>query len=185
MTKPRGTTWETMNVEQKSELVGKYALEGLSASAIAEKIPGCASRNAIISHAHRYGIKLARGQRRRVTADAPKKNAKSQKPAKKVSLPAMSSNQIVAFASDKKAPAAFAASAAPAGDRRRPFDPLPGIEPIRIEDMPRLGRCRWPVNGDGREAIFCGCATVPNTSAYCETHAQFSRSKEAVNGKDS
>lgn len=182
MTENATTRWEYMSVDQKTKIVRKLANDGLSASAIAQKIPGDVSRNAVISHTHRYGIKLARAQKKRITADAPKKTAPAPKPVAKPPTKTIAAMPAITVVSARKiAPA----SVAPAGDRRHPFDPLPGVEPLSIIDLPVLGRCRWPVNGDGREALFCGCVTVPNTNVYCETHAQFARPKEAAHGKSS
>jgi hypothetical protein len=55
-------------------------------------------------------------------------------------------------------------------DRQHYFDPLPGTKPVDIRDLPRFGKCRWPVNGiDGREPIFCE-QTIDPTATYCAVH---------------
>lgn len=55
-------------------------------------------------------------------------------------------------------------------DRQHYFDPLPGTRPVEIGDLPRFGKCRWPVNGlDGHDPIFCGQIIDP-TATYCAVH---------------
>lgn len=57
--------------------------------------------------------------------------------------------------------------------RDEKFAPLPGSRPIVVRDIPRKGRCRWPVDGvHGKDLIQCGAATQDGC-VYCPTHKQF------------
>lgn len=44
-----------------------------------------------------------------------------------------------------------------------PWQPLAGVEPIHLVDLPLRGRCRWPVGS----RLACGAAS---DGTYCETH---------------
>lgn len=185
--------WSSMDQQARIAVISKFAAKGFSAGEIASKI-GNVSRNAIIGYVTRNGIKLKRGgvRKPRTVAKAPKpvsvaKTKSLATTAKKVEAGVESTPVMVEI------PVAFRPSEPDniswstwMGDRSRPFDPLDGVEPILVKNFPRLGRCRWPVNGvDGCEPLFCGYETVPATNVYCTTHARFARPKEVSHGENS
>lgn len=178
-------SWQEMDRGDRIRKIAELAGEGLSASGIAQRIGGV-SRNAIIGYARRHGVKFARTQGDHLT-----KIEKMSESAKARGRPGRRAKSLVmvkaetSFADRPAEVKATPLSPPTTGNRSRLFDPLPGVKPVRIEDMPLFGCCRWPVNGDGAEGIFCGCATVPNTKVYCSTHTRFARSKEVSHGENS
>ena len=58
-----------------------------------------------------------------------------------------------------------------------PFAPIAGVDPVAILDMPRFGRCRWPVDGaKGKGLLQCGDHVAPSDT-YCRRHAALSRGR--------
>ena len=53
------------------------------------------------------------------------------------------------------------------------FDPLPGVEPVALVDIPAFGRCRWPVEPDQPGHFMCG-APCDATAKYCCAHKRLS-----------
>lgn len=53
------------------------------------------------------------------------------------------------------------------------FDPLPGVEPVALVDIPAFGRCRWPLDLDAPGHFMCG-APCDATAKYCCAHKQIS-----------
>lgn len=49
---------------------------------------------------------------------------------------------------------------------------LEGSQPVKLEDLPKRGACRWPL-GDG-PFMFCA---LPTEGLYCETHTYLSHPK--------
>ncbi|HLP66720.1 MAG TPA: hypothetical protein VK181_04300, partial [Rhizobium sp.] len=151
-------------------------------------------RNAVIGYVTRNGIKLKRGgvRKPRTVASAPKRVSVAKTKTLDTISKAVEADVVhtpvtieipVAFRSTEQDVVSWSTLM---GDRSRPFDPLEGVEPILVKNFPRLGKCRWPVNGiDGHEPLFCGCETAPATNIYCTTHTRFARPKEVSHGENS
>ncbi len=153
--------WHQIPREERIEQVRGLAAKGFSAKQISMHFKAV-SRNGIIGFMRRTGISLMRGQ-----GDSRVENAINEKIAARVSKPVAR----VPLPSGKTVDASPILKIA----RKNAFDPLPGVPPMPIEDMPRVGRCRWPVNGaEGSSGIFCGSATAPATATYCTTHHHLS-----------
>ncbi|MCV9960777.1 GcrA family cell cycle regulator [Pararhizobium sp. BT-229] len=161
--------WSDIPKEERLQRVREFAKKGLSANQIACEFQGI-SRNAIIGFMHRNDIPLTRKRGdNRVEAAAANRKAAGQSAPKATPAKVLAKRET----SFRKTPAPELAPLKIA--RKHAFNPLPGVAPMRIEDLPVMGRCRWPVNGeDGREGIFCGSATSPVAATYCHTHQHLS-----------
>jgi GcrA cell cycle regulator len=149
--------------EETIELLKRLALEGRSASLIAQAL-GAASRNAVIGKASRIGIRLngdGRGCARRAA------------PAGAYRLPAGavsrlrpapgegSSAQALSYDSRENRKPAWAFVEAEVGEMRR----------LRFEDI-RQSECRWPL-GDPRSGDFAYCGLAPAEGrSYCAGHCR-------------
>lgn len=143
--------WTTMDRKQRLEIVAPLWKSGLSASQISEHFTGC-TRNAIIGTVTRAN--LARSKTGIATANPTKPKRPTPTPA-----PKRDRNSIPGSRPPPVERDIFDAI-------RNERDPLPGIEPIGILDLPsRPGvRCRFMVRGQ----LYCGKPSGEHT--YCETH---------------
>lgn len=128
--------------------------QGMSASAIAERLGGGMSRNAVIGKVHRMGLKLDQRSSSERSANARKSRKKTHK---------------------KQCAQIFK----PPPYMTLPVEPLPhGPEPhvprrerrgvLELED----NQCRWPI-GDPKDADFHFCNAKRVTGfAYCAHHAR-------------
>lgn len=157
-------SWTDEQIAVLRELWGKE-----SASKIAKKIGGSASRNAVIGKAHRLGL-VKRGRVAKVRGDTllapPRKRVLAAKPPKP---PRATRISAITGLPMRNLPAAHL-----------PREPAPPPRPD--QDIPRkalidleAGDCRWPVTiAEGTPAerhMFCGDKQVPGSS-YCACHLQ-------------
>lgn len=151
--------WASLSKEQRIAIIAEHARRGETASRIAEAFTG-ASRNAVIGYLARHQIKL-------VTP----RGAQAPQPSQAAPVPKTVRESRPGPASDdQKQEEPISRRPLPASRKEAAFEPLDGIAPVRIEDMPMLGRCRWPVNGfEGAEPIMC-LASSSLTETYCASH---------------
>ena len=140
--------------EEAIEILKRLALEGRSASVIAEAL-GAPSRNAVIGKANRIGIKLGGGGRASAPGEpcAPAYRAPSGLAADARRLPGRRG--------EPAAPRGWAFADAKVGEMRR----------VRLEDMRELA-CRWPL-GDPGSGDFAYCGLTPAAGrSYCPGHCR-------------
>lgn len=61
--------------------------------------------------------------------------------------------------------------------------PLPGSSPVRLEDLPTRGACKWPI-GEDHPFLFCAMSTEPDHQ-YFPSHHQLSKPERTANDQDS
>jgi GcrA cell cycle regulator len=157
--------WRLMDTAEKIAAVKKVYVSGYSSAQIASLIPG-AGRNGIISIYHRKPDEFT-------DCPLPPKRANgSRKPRPR---PSGWARRIVQPGSTIKA--AFS----PRRNASEPKPPKPVAEPVvkpefRMISLLDLGRdeCKWPVEGSGEHARFCGCAAHEPGKPYCAYHRQMS-----------
>lgn len=160
--------WTNLTKDERVEAIKPLAQRGLSAAKIAENFRNV-SRNAIIGYCTRHSISL-RNAARTPRCSRKAKNISSKAPARTADLTVLpGSEPRLAYveettAIEKPAPDIVALVSI---SKTRAFEPIAGIEPVRLENL-GANRCHWPVNGlQGIEPIFCG-GLAPDT--YCKSH---------------
>lgn len=146
--------------DERVETLKKLWADGLSASAIANRLGGV-TRNSVISKVHRLGLSA------RVTTQRLAQSHGGKRAAKRVRA-----RQKAAKAAQKPQTALQAVFAA------EPFVPaedlvIPVAERKTLLDL-EANDCRWPVGGDPRQGVeyqFCARPKVRGLS-YCETHTR-------------
>jgi len=146
--------------EEAIEVLKKLALEGRSASVIAEAL-GASSRNAVIGKANRIGIKLNGGGRGPAPGGTPAAmRVQMAAVAHPKSAPGTQSS-AAALSRDPERKAAWTPAEAEVGDMRR----------VRFEEI-REFACRWPL-GDPRSGDFAYCGLTPAEGrSYCAGHCR-------------
>ena len=144
--------------EQNAQLRQLWCVEGLSASQIAERMPGRV-RNAVIGRVHRLGLSSAS----RAEATRAQQNIKPVKP-RRPSVP----RNMIRFGN-----VAIPRSVIPA--KRSAPECLAGAPVTLLERLVTLlerrgDQCGWPVN-DGNPFLFCGAPRATGHKRYCEHHA--------------
>ncbi|MCO6407339.1 GcrA family cell cycle regulator [Hoeflea alexandrii] len=156
--------WRIMDPAEKIAAIKRVYEPGYSASQIASLIPG-AVRNGIISIYHRKASEFVN------CPLLPRQggNGQRKKRPEKQRAP-----RIVRTSTIK-------AALAPRRKASEPKPPKPVAEPVinpefRMIALIDLGRdeCKWPVEGAGEHARFCGCVTHEPGKSYCEFHHQIS-----------
>jgi hypothetical protein len=61
--------------------------------------------------------------------------------------------------------------------------PLPGSSPVKLEDLPKRGACRWPI-GEDHPFLFCALSTEADHK-YCAAHHLLSKPERTTNDQDS
>jgi len=146
--------------EEAIEVLKKLALEGRSASVIAEAL-GAPSRNAVIGKANRIGIKLNGSGRGPAPGGTPAAmRVQFAAVAHRKSAPDKRS-PAAAFSRDPERKAAWTPAEAEVGEMRR----------VRFEEI-REFACRWPL-GDPRSGDFAYCGLRPAEGrSYCAGHCR-------------
>lgn len=155
--------WRLMDPAEKVAAIKKVYEPGYSSSQIASLIPG-AVRNGIISLYHRKPDEF------KDCPLLPRRSNGSRKPRPR----------------PKKAPRIVRTSTirAALAPRRKHSEPKPPkiIEPpiarpdmmmVTLMDLGR-GMCKWPAEGFGANARFCGCDVQEPGKPYCEFHHRIS-----------
>lgn len=158
-----------MNSAEKIEAIKKVYEPGYSSAQIASLIPG-AVRNGIISIYHRKADQLT-------SCPLPRGPSRGSRQPRPPRSPSARSPRIVRTSTIK-------AAISPRRPKSRPQAPKevkPASEPIakpefRLIGLLDLGRdeCKWPVEGFGEHARFCGCQAHAPGKPYCEFHRQMS-----------
>ena len=139
------TDWTDEKVERMTALWR----EGASAGAIARKLGGGVTRNAVLGKLHRLGIN-------RAAAAAPRRVTVARAPVRGASIaPAARSGSAVAAA---------VAAAACVDVSQAPAPALTTLLAVR------LGACRWPC-GDRGGGDLAVCGREASRGAYCAGHA--------------
>lgn len=154
--------WRIMDPTEKIAAIKRVYVSGYSSAQIASLIPG-AVRNGIISIYHRKPADLAEYPLpRQYFQNGPKRPATPRAP------------RIVRTSTIK-------AAMTPRRKVSEPKPPKPVAEPVikpefRMISLLELGRdeCKWPVEGAGEHARFCGCQAHAPGKPYCEFHRQMS-----------
>lgn len=144
--------WAKMTAETKAEKVRELVEKGEAYSTIAWRL-GAPSRSAISGVVNRL----------RAAGEMPAAQKAEPKPTPTQAKRPAAPKPVVPAPAPIEPPTISISRAAA-------FDPLPGSDPLSI-DVLTLTTCRWPVNGDGREAIFCG-AHCELTEPYCTSHSR-------------
>lgn len=153
--------WRIMDSAEKIAAIKRVYVSGYSASQLASLIPG-SCRNGICSLYHRKPDQLA---------DHP---LSSRRPGGRPRSTGPRAPRIVRTSTIR-------AALAPRRKASEPKPPKPAPAPVikpefRMISLLALGRdeCKWPVEGSGFHARFCGCATHEPGKPYCEFHRQMS-----------
>ena len=152
--------------ERVAQLRALYRI-GLSASAIAEKLGGGLSRNAVIGKMHRLGLTLgARPCRVRSRGGTPGRPPKAPRtPFKPPVAP-------VRPVQPWKPPVGCQVPEPAVSPPTVPLSPPePGYGPVTILGLRdgTIRQCRWPLGLPSAEMLYCGAATV-NGSSWCPHH---------------
>lgn len=153
--------WRIMDQIEKADAIKRVYVSGYSSAQIASLIPG-AVRNGIIGLYHRRPELLAE-------CPLPRQNFHNgPRPAKPRSPRIIRTSTI-------------RAAMTPRRKTSEPKPPKPAPEPVikpefRMIHLLELGRdeCKWPVDGSGFHARFCGCRAHAPGKPYCEFHRQMS-----------
>lgn len=167
-------TWTQMSPDEKREAVKARILDGHSMGAIAAAL-GAPNRGSIGSVADR--LRTLGELPRRDLAETGREGRLVQR----MNSPAMRRGKSEASLDRHIARRINARIETPKVDPGLPititkaaaFDPLPGVEPVALVDIPRHGRCRWPVEPDAPGHFMCG-APCEATAKYCCAHKQLS-----------
>ncbi len=139
------------------------------------------TRSSIISHYNRHAPKLVdvpltgypnRETRRRAAAPQTEANQKPsvQAPAKQVAKPKKPSSLLLRSGGHFAQPVMVKPLAKPLVLEQ----PLTAPEPLRLMLYQLASnQCRWPVEGDRENTLFCGAGTEPQES-YCWCHRKMS-----------
>lgn len=154
--------WRIMDPAEKIAAVKRVYVHGYSASQLASLIPG-ACRNGVCSLYHRKPDDLA---------DYPLLSRYNQ--SQRQARPRPRAPRIVRTSTIR-------AALTPRRKSSEPKPTRPALEPVirpefRMISMLELGRdeCKWPVDGSGFHARFCGCQAHAPGKPYCEFHRQMS-----------
>jgi hypothetical protein len=181
---------------KRDNLLKKLAGEGLSCSVIAGHFRNC-SRNAVIGRLHRIEaregkLKRYHGTKHKVRpardgiTSAPKAKSKAELSVKtsdgRTDRAMVNRIQVKTGAKQNLRPYNIQMAAENAtpdrvlpAEKRGSFDPLPGVKPLPIIDLPARLRCRWPIDLPETKTHFaCGAVTCSDTHVYCATHRQMS-----------
>lgn len=149
--------------DERVNMLKQLREEGLSASQIAKRLGGGATRNSVIGKMHRLGLP---GRPQSSRPAARRQAPRSRKPN---------------TASRASAPRSHGATALKTQLAPRP-EPEPAPAPIHLVDLSRGGKvtilmlsnktCRWPI-GEPNEGDFCFCGHEPKEgSPYCDYHTK-------------
>lgn len=151
-----GSCWSLMSAVEKRKTAAALYESGLSYERIAHRLDA-PSRNAVSGAISRHRqdtgyvpARKSRGSPRikaRQTGKRGRPTAEKQTPAP----PAPPPEKIVTIT------------------RAAAWDPLPGVEPVRLVDCTSR-HCRWPIELDDRDDFhICGAPTLPGR-VYCASH---------------
>lgn len=150
-------SWST----EEDEQLKKLTLEGLSASMIAERMPGNRSRNSIIGRQHRLGIMGKQTQRKKRASRLPIKPT-----------PVYDRHTLAATSAHVRALRSLEAKMRYAETSKAMRETPSEVEPLMIPLLDlEPHHCRWPIGDVGADDFgFCGHPKRAGVS-YCEFHA--------------
>lgn len=131
--------------------------DGLSCEQIARRLGGGLSRNAVIGKAGRLNLPPRSGLARKLAQEIAGRAPARQTPSRR---PPRTSPAVVVVARDgpAAAPVVRISIAGAVSDSLR----------LTIGD-PSFRACRWPIEGDGADTVFC-CAPRREGRIYCDAH---------------
>jgi GcrA cell cycle regulator len=174
--------WRSLPRDERIKRIRRLLADGLSMGRIAAHFQNV-TRNAIIGLVHR--VEAAEGEpmkrnshkqslrtARAASTPAPKpkswrKPFKAKEPATVVPSHATEPQKI-------QTPVEVQISQPLEVDLRIPrdqaFQPIPGVKPLPLTDLPNRLRCRWPLDTPGERHFACGAGTASETHVYCAPH---------------
>ena len=173
--------WKNLNADERcAAIIAIYPkTKGTGkeiAHALSQHFRVTISRNAVISHYNRHAPKLVdvplTGTPNRATKSgaAGKKRLSPPKPVKEPAKPKKPSGLLLRSGGHFAQPVLVKPAAMPPVLEQ----PLTAPEPLRLK-LYQLERnqCRWPVEGDRENTLFCGAVTDEQES-YCPCHRKMS-----------
>lgn len=151
------------------ETLRKLWADGVSASHIADRLGGV-SRNAVIGKVHRLRLHVHPNA---LDADAPRKPPASRKKRQLVKPPKPKVKPLVGQAQfARKKPDPVKMAEVKKIEDRPPPSSMPSPLLVRLFEL-NHNDCRWPVQGEKSNTLFCGRNIEPGCS-YCPEHKQMS-----------
>ena len=174
--------WRSVPRDERITKVRRLLADGLSMGRIAAHFQN-ASRNAVIGLVHRVeaseGKPMKRNShkqslKRARAASTPTPKPKSWRRPFSAKGPAAIAPPRTAKPQKIKTPVEVEIRQPVEVDLRIPrdqaFQPIPGVKPLPLTDLPNRMRCRWPVDMPGERHFACGAGTLSETHVYCAPH---------------